>query len=480
MNDTVVRVERIRIENFKNVERGELSFSNPRRPGGASVLGLYGQNGTGKSALVDVLEIVQQCLCGRRLEQRFARYINVDASHSRIECEFSISHPEEDKRDSVIYAFSIKGEEDDSARSDGAADGEGDSRMLSLRVFDEVLRLRAEGSAWHMRLTTLIDTSDGPVFGNAAKRRMLVGPDAEDEIELAVEKRLAYRESRSFVFSPALFRAMRSKQEGDAGPSEIPKAALRAIERLGLFGRFELFVMNTLASGMPALGALPFPFRYKTGEGKVVGMAMIPMGEVSVVTDEIYVTVVPAIDRMNIVLRQLLPGMTIGVRVFGQELMRDGKEGKRVQLVSKRDGREIPLSCESEGIKRIVSFLNLLILMFNDSSVTVVIDEFDAGVFEYLLGELTSIVSEHGKGQLIFTSHNLRPLETIDRGFIAFTTVNPRNRYWRMSNVKPSNNLRDFYYRDIILGGQEERLYETTNNGDIEFAFMEAGVADAE
>ena len=77
---------------------------------------------------------------------------------------------------------------------------------------------------------------------------------------------------------------------------------------------------------------------------------------------------------------------------------------------------------------------------------------------EYLPGELLGIVSEHGQGQLIFTCHNLRPLETIDRGFVAFTTTNPNKRYTRMANVKSSNNLRDFYYRDIILGGQREQL----------------------
>ena len=49
------------------------------------------------------------------------------------------------------------------------------------------------------------------------------------------------------------------------------------------------------------------------------------------------------------------------------------------------------------------------------------------GVFEYLLGEMLNIISEKGKGQLIFTSHNLRPLETIDKGFIAFTTTNPKS-----------------------------------------------------
>lgn len=35
----------------------------------------------------------------------------------------------------------------------------------------------------------------------------------------------------------------------------------------------------------------------------------------------------------------------------------------------------------------------------------------NGGIFEYLLGELLNIISEKGKGQLIFTSHNLRPLE---------------------------------------------------------------------
>ena len=49
-----------------------------------------------------------------------------------------------------------------------------------------------------------------------------------------------------------------------------------------------------------------------------------------------------------------------------------------------------------------------------------------------------------------------------------------------MANVKSSNNLRDFYYRDIILGGQREQLYEPTHNGEIELAFTEAGVAGEE
>ena len=85
------------------------------------------------------------------------------------------------------------------------------------------------------------------------------------------------------------------------------------------------------------------------------------------------------------------------------------------------------------------------------------------------------IVSEKGKGQLIFTSHNLRPLETLDKGFIAFTTINPNNRYVKLTNVKSTNNLRDMYYKNLILGEYRDDLYDLTNNSEIALAFREAG-----
>lgn len=178
---------------------------------------------------------------------------------------------------------------------------------------------------------------------------------------------------------------------------------------------------------------------------------------------------------MNIVLSQLVPSLKIDLKNLGDELLQNGTTASKIQLVSPKNNREIPLQYESEGIKKIISILPLLILVYNNNSITVAIDELDSGVFEYLLGEILRIISEKGKGQLIFTSHNLRPLETIDRSFIAFTTTNPDKRYIRLTNLKTSNNLRDFYYRDIILGEQKEPLYDTTHNSEIAFALREAG-----
>lgn len=106
------------------------------------------------------------------------------------------------------------------------------------------------------------------------------------------------------------------------------------------------------------------------------------------------------------------------------------------------------------------------------------IDELDSGIFEYLLGEILEVLSHEIKGQLIFTSHNLRILEKIDKKNIIFSTANPANRYIRFKYVKPNNNLRDLYLRDLIIQEQDEKLYEETKQSDIKRAFYRAGVAD--
>lgn len=479
MTRPIVRFERISIENLKNVGHGEIAFTNPRRPEGASVLGMYGQNGSGKSTLIDALEMVQGCMEGRRLDRRFARLVSVDVDYGAVECELSVSLPDSGVFYRVLYSFKIKADVAESSEAEGKSEDEGEERLVP-RVFDERLAVANDSPDEKSRMTTLIDTSGRGAFGPTAKYKQLIGEDTEEGVELTVEKRLAYRESRSFIFSKELMHTILEKHEDKDGLSQVVRDTVRTIGTLHRFSQIQMFVLNTHDAGMLALDTLPFPFRVIDGNKITGGGAYLPMRGARTIPERFYELVKPAIENMNVVLRELIPGLTVSLNKLGAEVMKNGEPGVNVQLVSVRGDRTIPLSCESEGIKRIVSFLHLLILMFNEPSVTVAIDEIDSGVFEYLLGELLGIVSEHGQGQLVFTCHNLRPLETIDRGFVAFTTTNPSKRYARMTNVKSSNNLRDFYYRDIILGGQRDQLYEPTHNGEIELAFVEAGVVGEE
>ena len=182
------------------------------------------------------------------------------------------------------------------------------------------------------------------------------------------------------------------------------------------------------------------------------------------------------VDQINTVLYTIIPGMSIDVKDYGKQAMDSGEEGWKVELMSVRDGKKaIPIRMESEGIIKIVSILNALIQAFGNPSICLVIDELDAGIFEYMLGELLDIFEKSAKGQLIFTSHNLRALEMLNKESIMFSTVNPNNRYIHMKNVKDTNNLRSMYIRSITLGGQGEIIYEETDSLKIARAFRKAG-----
>ncbi|MCH4081580.1 MAG: ATP-binding protein [Atopobiaceae bacterium] len=110
----------------------------------------------------------------------------------------------------------------------------------------------------------------------------------------------------------------------------------------------------------------------------------------------------------------------------------------------------------------------------SDENACLVIDELDSGIFEFLLGEILQVISDHSKGQLIFTAHNLRPLECLPSSCLVFTTTKPDNRYIKFRGSGASNNLRSQYLRAINLGGQKEQVYEPTSETEIGAAFYRA------
>lgn len=319
-----------------------------------------------------------------------------------------------------------------------------------------------------VRLSPVIDTrtTDDTVFLPASKYQALIGKDKESATSLLVAKQLARFTSRSFIFSRELLNAIRQNC------TENHHRFL--IESLVFFGNFQLFVINTTNTGLISMNALPIAFNYAESGKTSIGNILLNLNEPSLIPENTLNIVLKVINCMNVVLQQLIPGLTISVKEMGTQLYPNGTSGYRIQLMSNKNSKEIPLQYESEGIEKLISILQLLIVIYNKPSMTVALDELDSGVFEYLLGEVLRIIAEKGKGQLVFTSHNLRPLETLDKCFIAFTTTNPQNRYIRMSNVKTTNNLRDFYYRDIVLGEQNEPVYDLTINSEIAMAFREA------
>lgn len=462
MSERSVRITNITIQNFKNIKNGTIDFANKRKNYKASILGLYGQNGSGKTALIDAIQLLKYLLRGQPVSDEYADYISVDVECAVLKFQFQIKINKNIY--DVWYDFSIKKIANDTILNLQDKDTE----KYKVEIFNEVLSFACLTGEGKVRKNVLIDTrTPNEVFVPRAKYSELVGDEQAKKMDLLVIKKYVQATSRSFIFSKEMVNTFRK------GCSNAVYLSL--IERLLIYGNRELFIIKTKNSGLISMNALPLAFNYKRNHKIAYGSLMMPLNDAITIPDDEYDIVKKVIANMNIVLQQMIPDLTIDVIDLGTAVLKDGNMGHSIQLMSLKNGKAIPFRYESEGIKKIVSILQLLIVVYNNPSITVAIDEIDAGVFEYLLGELLHIISEKGKGQLIFTSHNLRPLETIDKGFIAFTTTNPEKRYIRMTNVKGNNNLRDFYYRDIVLGEQKEQVYNTTNNYDIALAFQEAG-----
>lgn len=460
MRTRTVRINEIEITNFKNVKYGKITFKKNDNRNEASILGLYGQNGSGKTALVDAIMLLKYALTGQTIPQKYTDYINVESNFSMLRFNFLANNISTGVFYDIIYEFKIRKEQDDNWQNIATVETE------KAVIYDEILSASYEINDKKCRMSEIINTSVKDVFEPKTKYLKLVGGDQEITTKLLVAKRLAYLTSRSFVFSKELLTIVNEKCT-DAIYRDF-------IKMLVEYGNYELFVVSTRNTGLITMNALPLPFRYERENQGVVGNIMLSLDEAFTIPKNVFEIIEKLIPNMNLVLKQIIPGLTISMYNFGDQALENGSIGCRVQFMSKKNSKEIPLRYESDGIKKIVSILQLLIVVYNNDSITVAIDELDAGIFEYLLGEILRIISEKGKGQLIFTSHNLRPLETLNKDFIVFTTTNPKNRYIRMVNVKGNNNLRDFYYRDIVLGEQNEMVYEPTNNHEIALAFREA------
>ena len=131
------------------------------------------------------------------------------------------------------------------------------------------------------------------------------------------------------------------------------------IEGLYTYGHKELFIIDTESIGLISLNTLPLVFKYKNENSEAVGSLLLSLNGSALIPEDTYGIVENVIENMNIVLEQLVPGLRIGVVDLGAALTKEGKIAKQIQLMSLKNNKAIPFCHESEGIKKIVSILQL-------------------------------------------------------------------------------------------------------------------------
>lgn len=442
MDKSIVRIKKITIDHFRNVKHGSVQMNcNGNRKG--DLLGIFGQNGSGKTAMIKAISLLQYAITHTKLKKDFVDYINFANDHSSFTFDFDIVNAHTCYE--VTYSFSLKAM-DDEIRS---------THEIIPVLYNESLSFSYQSENEKIRKTKIMDTNTTDPFGPKSKYQLLIGDD-EKRMDLLVKKGISFRSSQSFVFSHALYKAIENSKNRD---DLIVKKVKYILSRLYDYGEKELFVIDG-----PFTRALFID--YKNVSRKI----FLNLNGPTEISDEMLVSVNDTIKNMNTILPHLIPGLTIGLKEIGSQLSKRGDIQRCIELMSYKNEKEIPLRYEGEGIKKIIAILQLLMILYNHSSMTLVIDDLDCNIFEYLLGELLRIISEQGMGQLIFTAHNLRPLEVLNKKDIVFTTTNASQRYIRLNNIKSTVNLRNYYDRDLIVDEQKESLYDYTHTFDLSIA----------
>ena len=458
MKDVIVRLSSLTLKRIKNVKNGTIymPMANERNlnVNDAEILGIYGQNGSGKTAVVDTLYYLQQIMIGNGIDESLADYIDVDDSSAEVTVEFKVII--KDVLFEVGYYICL-------TRTDGG-----------VSIEREYLNCATNQNGTRTNKNIFMDyqkSQTDSIFKPQNRLDELIGKDKEIKTDLIVARKIAEKSNCSYIFGESSREVFGKKFN-----SEFKNYAT-VINALFNFALKDLFVIRNTHSGMISANfMLPMAFRIDKDKIGVKRDFAVPLMEPVVLDEKRKSLLQTIVDQINTVLYTIIPGMKIDVKNYGKQALDAGDEGWKVELMSNREGKKpIPIRMESEGIVKIVSILNVLIQAFGNPSICLVVDELDAGIFEYMLGELLDIFKKSAKGQLIFTSHNLRALEMLDKESIMFSTVNPDTRYIHMKKVKDTNNLRSMYIRSITLGGQNEQIYEETDSLKIARAFRKAG-----
>lgn len=458
-----IRLLDLTLEHFKNVAYGRVdmphartkTFFSPR----ADLVGIYGQNGSGKTAVVQALLCLGMLWRGESVES-YATCIEKGETEATLSCTLALETA--GSRLVVRYSATLR--------------RVGETCRLYREALEYAPCKEKDGHSRAGRYSTLARFEEEQLpqragFSPTATFKEWSSRRADLKQGSLASKTLSYDSVCSYLFAPHAAALFRETLDGVAGG--VYRALADYAHRCMTFIGME-------QNGCISLNLLAIHVPEQIGHGSIP----VTLNAPSVLPLAVYEPFRTWLCQLNTVLQHLIPGLALEIHELGQELYAPPKgqemaelcqPAMRFELESVRGKVRIPLKSESDGIKRILCLLGPLVDMYNKPGTLLVVDELDSGIYEYLLGELLAVLSENGKGQLIFTSHNLRPLEMLNREQLLFSTTNPKERYIRFAGVRPNNNLRDLYIRAININDQKEEVYTRTDPSRINRAFRSAG-----
>ncbi|MEE1218421.1 MAG: AAA family ATPase [Ruminococcus sp.] len=462
--ENFARIQSIEINNFKNVSYGKILFSDYGKNNqnfDKNITAVYGQNGSGKTALIDAIELVKSIVLGRSLRKNISNYIKkgFDRSSINISFYFNDNHEESIISYSVIFGYNEN----------------------NVVILDEQIKSKeCINNVWNSNTEIIHYNSESRPFSITPKYLYTdLTNTTEKALELGVAQSLSQRidpdsDSAKMVATSLIFSKSFLKLLETANTKSRLEKLLKKVRS---FCSNNLLIVNDKTFGGIAenIHAIPIYIKQKINNMVAIGSIPIEIYKSTQIPSEIFPIYQNFLKQINAVIPTIIPGITLRMTGIEEKHLPNGRAEKVFSMVTVRDNQEISLEYESAGVKKILCILSSLISTFNNPDMCFVVDELDSGVFEYLIGQIITVFKEDAKGQLIFTSNNLHILELLDTKSIIITKFGSNNCYGKLSNVQTNNNKRLLYLKQIELSnGEDGFIYNKTNQYEMSYAFERA------
>ena len=393
----------------------------------ASVTAVIGPNGSGKTTVIDAVGLLSTVMLGLPLPVGTRRLIRVGSSNCRLRFGFELVD-DEGKSFDVDYELSVR-----AVKGSSVFGTEGRSSAQTIEIFDEILRLSDTESEERSRPRppAVISTADTDIFGPDKVFRKFIKDTGIRRTDIFAKRLYLSATGTSFFFSEFFFSLLASRCAATDADTTVRKCRW-IIERLRYFAQRELFIVKS-DSILPYGFLLPMRGVGSPDSARAIGTVFTDTN-----TAEVPVECLPELFRLtasvSMALSALMPGFRIkaveGMRLLSPKSV--SQQLAEVELTVAHDGFEQPLHLAPEGVRRAVRLLPFLSAVFSRQNVIVVIDGFEAGLYEPAAAALLSVLTEQGSGQLIMTTNSPQLMNSLDRAGFVVTTANPENRYVSM------------------------------------------------
>ena len=438
-----MKLKSIELKNFKNISDSKIEFKSN------NLSGIYGPNGTGKTSIVESLQILQRYF---RIEKEFLEEEELIRQIKKVMKigENVLSIQIELEGEEYRYQFSVSFERD---------------------IFDNISVLQEE-------------LKEKEIDNNRKKYRSLISFDNSLKSELPqlifkeknsecnkiineilanqnIKKQTLYTENTRM--NSYLNLILNQVQKSEIEKNGVPEHFTKIFKKINLLRKYiyEIFLITLQDQAMFNIGSL---IKMNIHVDKVYGemnahgeLPIFLFSQTNYYPEEIADIIIKTIEQVNGIFETIVSDSKLYCKEEGEKIRENGVKEKALNLyIKKIDDKEIYIENESAGIKKIISILSALVYYIKEENALVVIDELDVHIFEYLLAIILKNISEIAKGQLIFTAHNLSPLERLEKENIVITSIEKEKvNYSYLKNVSKTTNLRQKYIRSQAIWSED-------------------------